>query len=143
MPFLSHIQTTILYQRETLRELSLASSCTMVKTLKKFFDQPDTTWQQFFRRLDQPEPYCRIEGHTSEEVREILAVLEKVYREALPQPNLRRWSGSIYTWLTQSFHLHLVMIEIAIKRICSIVQPEQPAWWCLLKTIGALYLAPA
>lgn len=70
--------------------------------LKKFFDQPDTTWQQFFRRLDQLEPYCRIEGHTSEEVREVLAALEKVYREALPQLNLRRWSGSIYTWLTQS-----------------------------------------
>jgi len=70
--------------------------------LKEIFDQPDTTWQQFFRRLDQLEPYCRIEGHTSEEVREILAALEKVYREALPQLNLRRWSGSIYTWLTQS-----------------------------------------
>ncbi len=70
--------------------------------LKKFFDQPETTWQQFFRRLDQLEPYCRIEGHTSEEVREILAALEKVYREALPQLNLRRWTGSIYTWLTQS-----------------------------------------
>ena len=70
--------------------------------LKEIFDQPDTTWQQFFRRLDQLEPYCRIEGHTSEEVREILAALEKVYREALPQLNLRRWGGSIYTWLTQS-----------------------------------------
>ena len=70
--------------------------------LKEIFDQPDTTWQQFFRRLDQIEPYCRIEGHTSEEVREILAALEKVYREALPQLNLRRWGSSIYTWLTQS-----------------------------------------
>jgi hypothetical protein len=69
--------------------------------LKEIFDQPETTWQQFFRRLDQLEPYCRIEGHTSEEVREILVALEKVYREALPQLNLRRWSGSIYTWLTQ------------------------------------------
>ncbi|HEU5374248.1 MAG TPA: ATP-binding protein [Ktedonobacteraceae bacterium] len=70
--------------------------------LKKFFDQPDTTWQQFFRRLDALEPYCRIEGHTSDEVREILAALEKVYAPALPQLNLRRWAGSIYTWLTQS-----------------------------------------
>jgi AAA domain len=70
--------------------------------LKEIFDQPDTTWQQFFRRLDQLEPYCRIEGHTSQEVREILAALEKMYREALPQLNLRRWGGSIYTWLTQS-----------------------------------------
>src|SRR6266496_231459 len=56
--------------------------------------------QQFFRRLDQLEPYCRIEGHTSEEVREILAALEKVYAPALPQLNLLRWGSSIYTWLT-------------------------------------------
>jgi hypothetical protein len=64
--------------------------------------RPETTWQQFFRRLDPLEPYCRIEGHTSEEVREILAALEKVYREALPHLNLRRWTSSIYTWLTQA-----------------------------------------
>jgi AAA domain len=68
--------------------------------LKEYFDQPETTWQQFFRRLDQLEPYCRIEGHTSEEVREILAALEKVYALALPQLNLLRWGSSIYTWLT-------------------------------------------
>lgn len=68
--------------------------------LKEYFDQPETTWQQFFRRLDQLEPYCRIEGHTSEEVREILAALEKVYAPALPQLNLLRWGSSIYTWLT-------------------------------------------
>src|SRR5438874_3035870 len=46
-------------------------------------------------------PFCRIAGHTSEEVREILAALETVYRELFPQLNLRRWTGSIYTWLTQ------------------------------------------
>src|SRR5207302_7699196 len=40
-------------------------------------------------------------GHTSEEVREILAALEIVYRELFPQLNLRQWAGSIYTWLTQ------------------------------------------
>jgi len=34
-------------------------------------------------------------------VREILAALETVYRELFPQLNLRQWSGSIYTWLTQ------------------------------------------
>ncbi len=45
--------------------------------------------------------FCRIAGHTSEEVREILAALETVYRELFPQLNLRRWGGSIYTWLTQ------------------------------------------
>ena len=69
--------------------------------LKETLDQPDTTWLQFRRRLDKLEPFCRIAGHTSEEVREILATLETVYRELFPQLNLRRWGGSIYTWLTQ------------------------------------------
>src|SRR5712692_5974019 len=69
--------------------------------LKETLDQPDTTWLQFRRRLDKLEPFCRITGHTSEEVREILAALETVYRELFPQLNLRQWGGSIYTWLTQ------------------------------------------
>jgi hypothetical protein len=42
-----------------------------------------------------------VAGHTSEEVREILAALETVYRALFPQLNLRQWSGAIYTWLTQ------------------------------------------
>jgi hypothetical protein len=40
----------------------------------------DTMWIQFRRRLDKLEPFCRIAGHTSEEVREILAALETMYR---------------------------------------------------------------
>jgi hypothetical protein len=59
-------------------------------------------WLQFRRRLDKLQPFCRIAGHTSEEVRDILAALETVYRELFPQINLRQWSGAIYTWLTQS-----------------------------------------
>lgn len=69
--------------------------------LKETLDQPGPTWLQFRRRFDKLEPFCRIAGHTSEEVREILASLETVYRELLPQLNLRRWVGFIYTWLTQ------------------------------------------
>jgi AAA domain-containing protein len=69
--------------------------------LKETLDQPDPTWLQFRRRLDKLEPFCRIAGHTSEEVREILATLETVYHELFPQLNLRQWAGSIYTWLTQ------------------------------------------
>jgi hypothetical protein len=69
--------------------------------LKEILYQPDPTWLQFRRRLDPLEPFCKIPSHTSEEVREILAALETVYREALPQLNLRKFSGSIYTWLTQ------------------------------------------
>jgi Tn3 transposase DDE domain len=69
--------------------------------LKEIFDQPDIMWLQFRRRLDKLEPFCRIAGHTSEEVREILAALEIVYHDPLPQLNLRQWSTAIYTWLTQ------------------------------------------
>jgi hypothetical protein len=59
-------------------------------------------WVQFRRRMDKLEPFCRIAGHTSEEVRAVLATLEIAYRELFPQLNLRQWSGIIYTWLTQS-----------------------------------------
>ena len=68
--------------------------------LKEIFDQPDTMWLQFRRRLDKLEPFCRIASHTSEEVREILAALETEYRELFSQLNLHQWAGSIYTWLT-------------------------------------------
>lgn len=70
--------------------------------LKEILDKPETMWLQFRRRMDKLEPFCRIAGHTSEEVREILATLEIAYRELFPQLNLRQWSGIIYTWLTQS-----------------------------------------
>jgi hypothetical protein len=70
--------------------------------LKETLDMPETTWVQFRRRFDKLQPFCRIAGHTSEEVREILASLETVYQELFPQLNLRQWSGFIYTWLTQS-----------------------------------------
>jgi hypothetical protein len=69
--------------------------------LKETLDQPDPTWLQWRRRLDKLEPFCRVASHTSEEVREILAALETVYHDLFPQLNLRQWSGSIYTWLTQ------------------------------------------
>jgi len=55
--------------------------------LKETLDLPDPTWLQFRRRLDKLNPFCRIAGHTSEEVREILAALETVYRELFPQLN--------------------------------------------------------
>ena len=69
--------------------------------LKVTLDQPDPTWLQWRRRLDSLQPFCRIASHTSEEVRDILATLERVYQPLLPQLNLRQWAGSIYTWLTQ------------------------------------------
>ena len=69
--------------------------------LKVTLDQPEPTWLQWRRRLDSLQPFCRIAGHTSEEVRDILATLEQVYQPLLPQLNLRQWTSSIYTWLTQ------------------------------------------
>ncbi len=69
--------------------------------LKETLDLPDIMWLQFRRRMDKLEPFCRIAGHTSEEVRDILAALETVYGELFPHLNLRQWSGVIYTWLTQ------------------------------------------
>ena len=69
--------------------------------LKETLDQPELTWLQWRRRLDKLEPFCRVLSHTSEEVREILAALETEYRPLFPRLNLRRWSGTIYTWLTQ------------------------------------------
>src|SRR5579859_1102131 len=68
--------------------------------LKETLYQPDPTWLQFRRRLDPLEPFCKIPGHTSEEVREILAALETVYQPLFGQLNLRQWAGTIYIWLT-------------------------------------------
>ncbi len=55
--------------------------------LKEILDQPDVMWLQFRRRLDKLEPFCRVAGHTLEEVREILVALETVYRELFPHLN--------------------------------------------------------
>ncbi len=68
--------------------------------LKDVFDQPETMWMQFRRRLDRIHPYCRIASHTEAEVRDILLALERIYRPSCPELNLQQWTGSIYTWLT-------------------------------------------
>src|SRR5258708_34770941 len=68
--------------------------------LKDVFDQPETMWIQFRRRLDRVYPYCRITSHTEGEVRDILLSLEQIYRPSFPELNLQQWTGSIFTWLT-------------------------------------------
>src|SRR2546427_3522170 len=68
--------------------------------LKDVFDQPETMWMQFRRRLDCLQPYCRIASHTEGEVRDILLALEQIYRPSFPELNLQQWTGSLYTWLT-------------------------------------------
>jgi hypothetical protein len=57
-------------------------------------------WMQFRRRLDRVQPYCQIANHTREEVRDILATLERVYQAYFPALHLQKWTGAIYTWLT-------------------------------------------
>src|SRR2546421_11104820 len=52
--------------------------------LKETLDQPDPTWLQWRRRLDKIQPFCRVASHTREEVREILAALQTLYRELFP-----------------------------------------------------------
>ena len=71
-----------------------------VMPLKDVFDQPETMWIQFRRRLDRVRPYCRIASHTEAEVRNVLLALERIYHPSFPELNLRQWTGSIYTWLT-------------------------------------------
>ncbi len=68
--------------------------------LKDIFDRPETMWMQFRRRLDAAQPYCKIAGHTQEEVRAILMALERCYDGVFPALNLHQWTGAIYTWLT-------------------------------------------
>jgi hypothetical protein len=68
--------------------------------LKDVFDQPETMWMQFRRRLDCLQPYCRVVSHTEGEVRDILIALEQIYRPSFPALNLQQWTGSIHTWLT-------------------------------------------
>src|SRR6266700_2436550 len=68
--------------------------------LKDVFDQPETMWIQFRRRLDAMRPYCRVASHTEGEVRAILRSLEHIYRPSFPGLNLQQWTGSVYTWLT-------------------------------------------
>src|SRR5438477_514630 len=71
-----------------------------VTPLKDVFDQPETMWMQFRRRLDCSQPYCRVVSHTEGEVRDILLALEQIYHPSFPALNLQQWTGSIYKWLT-------------------------------------------
>jgi hypothetical protein len=68
--------------------------------LKDVFDQPETMWMQFRRRLDCLQPYCRVVSHTEGEVRDILIALEQIYRPSFSALNLQQWTASVYTWLT-------------------------------------------
>lgn len=67
---------------------------------KETFARPEMLWKQFRRRMDTEQPYCVVPGHSEEEVRHVLITFEKLYRDQLSDLNLRRWTKSIFTWLT-------------------------------------------
>jgi hypothetical protein len=64
------------------------------------FAGPETLWRQFHRRLDTENRYIIIPGHTEEEIHPILATFEDLYRDQLPDVQLRRWTKPLFTWLT-------------------------------------------
>jgi hypothetical protein len=67
---------------------------------KEVFARPETLWRQFRRRLDTELPFCQVLGHTVQEVRDILATFETIYRPQLPELQLCCWASAIYAYLT-------------------------------------------
>jgi hypothetical protein len=68
--------------------------------LKEIIKQPDEIWRQFYRRMDIEHPFCVVDGHTQDEILEILPDFEKLYQSQLPDLRLRRWAPYIYEQLT-------------------------------------------
>jgi hypothetical protein len=68
--------------------------------LKEIIKQPDEIWRQFYRRMDKEHPFCIVDGHTLDEIIEILPDFEKLYQDHLPNLRLRRWARYIYEQLT-------------------------------------------
>lgn len=61
---------------------------------------PEPLWRQFRGRMDTEHPYYIVPGHTEEEVYEILMTFEQLYRDQLPDLQLRQWTKTIFEWLT-------------------------------------------
>jgi hypothetical protein len=53
--------------------------------LKEIFDQPETMWIQFRRRLDKLQPFCRIAGHTNQRQNTTETVGEQVQTAKTPK----------------------------------------------------------
>ncbi len=87
------------YQRHIGLCLVTAHSGNVIP-FKETFAGPDILWRQFRRRMDTEQPYCVVLGHTEEEIRAILTTFEELYRSQLPDLHLRRWSKTIFTWLS-------------------------------------------
>src|SRR6266446_1426262 len=87
------------YQRHVGLCLVVAHSGNVIP-FKETFAGPDILWRQFRRRMDTEQPYCVVLGHTEEEIRPILTTFEELYRSQFPNLHLRRWSKTIFTWLS-------------------------------------------
>ncbi len=87
------------YQRHIGLCLVAAHSGNVIP-FKETFAGPDILWRQFRRRMDTEQPYCVVLGHTEEEIRPILTTFEELYRSQFPDLHLRRWSKTIFTWLS-------------------------------------------
>ena len=88
------------YERRVGLCLVSASGQGMIPLQETFRTRQELIWRQFRRRLDPRRPYCLVLGHTEEEVREICAGYEEVYRAQFPDLHLVPWAHSLYGWLT-------------------------------------------
>jgi hypothetical protein len=89
------------YERQVGLCLVAAHSGNIIP-VKETFARPDILWKQFHRRMDTEQPYCVVSGHSEEEVRHILIAFEEIFRSQLPDLQLRLWTKTIFTWLTNS-----------------------------------------
>jgi hypothetical protein len=88
------------YARRVGLCLVSASGQGVIPLQETFRTRPELIWRQFRRRLDAGRPYCLVLGHSEDEVREICAGYEDVYRDRFPGLQLVRWARSFYGWLT-------------------------------------------
>ncbi len=88
------------YARQVGLCLVSASGQGVIPLQETFRTRQELIWRQFRRRLDPGRPYCLVLGHTADEVREICAGYEDVYRDQFPGLRLVRWARSIDDWLT-------------------------------------------
>jgi hypothetical protein len=81
--------------------------------LKQELNRPEMLWEQFRWRLEKSgQPYCMVDEHSEEEVYQILAAFEEQYKDQFPDLHLRKWSESIYKWLT-----HQILDPHSLRRV--------------------------
>lgn len=78
--------------------LSSIISANMITALQKIQQYSNEAWmQQFYERFSL---FREVQGHTPEEVGQILYGFEELYRPYLPEINLIQYTGNIFGWLT-------------------------------------------